>query len=101
MATLFFTGDGDINTGMLTGFSPSTTTPVANLPKARLPVSVTVGGAQAFVQFYGIPPGLVGVSQVNFIVPSSIAPGVTPVVVTVGGVSSPPVNLTVQAQAGG
>jgi len=98
--TLYLTGDGDIASGLLTGFAPSAATPVASLPKSRLPVSVTVGGVPAFVQFYGIPVGLVGVSQLNFTVPASVPPGVQPVVVTVGGVSSPPVNLTVQAPSG-
>jgi uncharacterized protein (TIGR03437 family) len=98
--TLYLTGDGDIASGLLTGFAPSAATPVASLPKSRLPVSVTVGGVPAFVQFYGIPVGLVGVSQLNFTVPASVPPGVQPVVVTVGGVSSPPVNLTVQAPPG-
>jgi uncharacterized protein (TIGR03437 family) len=85
-----------VTPALLTGFAPSTTTSLTSLPKSRLPLSVTVGGVQAFVLFYGIPPGLVGVSQVNFTVPGSVKPGVQPVVVTVGGISSPPVNLTVQ-----
>jgi uncharacterized protein (TIGR03437 family) len=97
--TLYLTGDGDITPSMLTGFAPSAGTAVVSLPKSRLPVSVTVGGVPAFVQFYGIPVGLVGVSQLNFTVPASVPPGVQPVVVTVGGVASPPVNLTVQASS--
>jgi uncharacterized protein (TIGR03437 family) len=99
-ATLFFTGDGDVTPAQLTGSTPSPLTAVTSLPKSRLPVSITVGGVPAFIQFYGLPSGLVGVSQVNFIVPGSIKPGIQPVVVTVGGVSSPPVNLTVQAGSG-
>jgi uncharacterized protein (TIGR03437 family) len=99
-ATLFFTGDGDVTPSLLTGFTPSALTSVASLPKSRLPVSVTVGGVPAFIQFYGIPSGEVGVSQVNVIVPGSTKPGIQPIVVTVGGVSSPPVNLTVQAGSG-
>jgi uncharacterized protein (TIGR03437 family) len=94
-ATLYLTGDGDITTTLLSGFTPSTTTAPANLPKSRLPLSVTVGGQPAFLRFYGISPGLVGATQVNFIVPASLTAGVQAVVVTVGGVSSPPVNLTV------
>ena len=97
--SLYLTGDGDVTPALLTGFTPATNTPVASLPKSRLPLSVTVGGVTAFVQFYGISPGLVGVTQVNFTVPASVAPGVQPVVVTVGAVSSPPVNVTVQPGA--
>ena len=36
-----------------------------------------------------------GVVQVNFILPSSTPVGTQPVVVTIGGVASPPVNLVV------
>jgi hypothetical protein len=61
-----------------------------------LPVSVTVGGAPAFLQSVGLMPNQFGVTQVKFTLPASVAAGVQPVVVTVGGVSSPPVNVTVQ-----
>jgi uncharacterized protein (TIGR03437 family) len=100
ITTLYLTGDGDNTPALTTGFAPSVGTSLANLPKSRLPVSVTVAGVPAFVQFYGIPVGLVGVSQLNFTVPASVPPGVQPVVVTVGGVSSPPVNVTVLAPSG-
>jgi uncharacterized protein (TIGR03437 family) len=56
---------------------------------------VTVGGITAPLQFFGIPPFLVGVTQVNFQVPSNAATGVQPVVVTVGGIGSAAANLTV------
>jgi len=98
--SLYLTGDGDVTPALLTGFTSSSATPVASLPKSRLPLSVTVGGVPAFVQFYGLAPGLVGITQVSFTVPNSVKPGVQPVVVTVGGASSPPVNLTVQAPSG-
>jgi uncharacterized protein (TIGR03437 family) len=95
--TLYLTGDGDITTTLRSGFTPSAATLPANLPKSRLPLSVTVGGQPAFLLFYGISSGLVGAAQVNFLAPASLTPGVHPVVVTVGGVPSPPVNLTVTA----
>jgi uncharacterized protein (TIGR03437 family) len=60
---------------------------------------VTVGGVPAFLQFYGMPSGLLGTMKVNFIVPATLTPGTYPVVVTVGGVASPPANLTVKAPA--
>jgi uncharacterized protein (TIGR03437 family) len=56
-----------------------------------------VGGLPAFVLYAGIAPGLIGEAQINFIVPANVPPGPQPVMVTVGGVSSPPVTLTVQA----
>jgi uncharacterized protein (TIGR03437 family) len=56
---------------------------------------VTVGGKPAQVLFVGIPPGLVGVTQVNFQIPSNAPLGPQPVVVTVGTVASIPVTLAV------
>jgi uncharacterized protein (TIGR03437 family) len=58
---------------------------------------VTIGGTQAFLQFIGIVPGVVGLTQVNFTVPSSVPVGNQSVVVTVGGVPSPAVNMAVTA----
>jgi uncharacterized protein (TIGR03437 family) len=100
-ATVFLTGAGEVSPARLTGRAESLTAFPVNLPKPVLPVSVTVGGVQAFVQFVGLGPGKIGTTQVNFIVPPSVPTGVQPVVVTVGGISSPPVNLTVVAAATG
>jgi uncharacterized protein (TIGR03437 family) len=97
VATLYMTGDGDVTPALATGASPLTGTPPASLPHPRSPVTVTVGGTQAFLQFIGIVPGVVGLTQVNFIVPSSVAAGSQPVVVNVGGVASPAVNIAVTA----
>jgi uncharacterized protein (TIGR03437 family) len=93
--TLFITGEGDVSPTLATGASPFTFTPLALLPQPRLPLSVTIGGVTAAISFAGIPPGLAGVTQVNFVVPSNVAPGVQPVLVTVGPVSSVAANLTV------
>ena len=80
IGVLYLTGAGDLN-----GTRP------------RLPLSVTAGGIQAFIQFAGATPNTAGLIQINFVVPASVAPGVQPVVVTVNGVSSPAANITVQA----
>jgi uncharacterized protein (TIGR03437 family) len=93
--TLFITGDGDVLPALATGASPFTYTPVALLPQPRLPLSITVGGVTAAIAFVGIPPGLAGVTQVNFVIPPNVSPGPQPVVVTVGGVASNTGNLTV------
>ena len=82
--TLYFTGDGDVTPALLTGFTPATTTAIASLPKSWMPLAVTVGGMEAFVQYYGISPGLVGGSQVNFTVPAGVAKGVQPLVLRWG-----------------
>jgi uncharacterized protein (TIGR03437 family) len=78
-----------------TGAAPASTTALSNLPKPSQNVTVTVGGAAANITFIGIPPGLVGVTQINFTIPSGVNPGVQPVVVKVGGVASASASLTV------
>jgi len=90
----FITGEGDVAPTLTTGRAP-TTTDISKLPAPGLPVSVTVGGVPATIVFAGIPGGLVGVTQINFTIPPNAPLGKQPVVVTVGGVASAPVNLTV------
>ena len=93
--TLWMVGAGDVTNLILTGFAPASAS-VASQYQPLLPVSVTVGGSPAFVQSAGLLVNQFGVTQVKFTLPSSAATGVEPVVVTVGGVSSPPVNVTVK-----
>ena len=61
------------------------------IPLQELAVSVTIGGLPAAVQYAGAAPELVaGVMQVNAVVPERAPSGsAVPVVLTVGGVSSP------------
>jgi uncharacterized protein (TIGR03437 family) len=54
-----------------------------------------VGGVQATVNFAGVTYGLVGVTQINFVVPDGLPAGPQSVVVTVGGVAAPPATVTV------
>jgi uncharacterized protein (TIGR03437 family) len=92
---LYITGDGDAYPAATTGAPPPANTPVANLPAPRLPVSVTVGGVPAAIQFIGIPTWSVGVTQINFMVPPAAPLGPQSVAVTAGGVASAPAALTV------
>jgi uncharacterized protein (TIGR03437 family) len=94
-AVAYITGDGDTTTFLITGASPASGTATSKLPRPKLAVTVSVGGVAATVSFVGIPPGLVGVSQVNFTVPAGVGLGVQPVVVTVGGVQTQAGSLTV------
>ena len=82
---------------LATGASPPGYLPLSELPASRQPLTLTVGGEQATIVFDGIVSGLIGVTQVNFKISLDAQTGVQPVVVTVGGVSSAPVNLTVTA----
>ena len=93
--TLFVTGAGAVAPAVATGAAPASSTPLANLPKPLLNTTVSVGGVNAPIAFIGIPPALVGVLQINYQVPSQAPLGAQPVIVAVGGVSSPPATLVV------
>jgi uncharacterized protein (TIGR03437 family) len=92
---MFITGEGDVTPTLDTGTTPAVTTPLSLLPAPRLPLTLTVGGIQVTPLFVGIPPALVGVTQVNFTIPAGIGTGQQQVVVTSNGVSSAPAMITV------
>jgi uncharacterized protein (TIGR03437 family) len=93
----FITGDGDVTPTLVTGATPPAGTALSQFPQSRQPLTMTIGGKPAKIVFTGIVTGLIGITQVNFTIPPDLAPGLQPVVVTVGGVSSAPVNLNVNA----
>jgi uncharacterized protein (TIGR03437 family) len=92
-ATMYVTGAGELTRALATGVAASGT--ATSLPVPRLPVNVTVGGVPALVQFAGATPGVVGLIQVNFIVPRDVDAGVQPVVITVDSAPAMAANLTV------
>ncbi|HEX3877083.1 MAG TPA: protease pro-enzyme activation domain-containing protein [Bryobacteraceae bacterium] len=95
---LFITGEGKVTPTLADGATPAPTTPIAKLPVPLLPVSMTVGGVPVpanDILFAGIASGLVGVTQVNFIIPPGVPNGPQPVVVTVGSASSAPATITI------
>jgi len=51
----------------------------------------------AFLASYGIASGAYGTTTMNVTIPAAAPTGPQPVVVTVGGISSPPVNVTITA----
>ena len=91
----YITGAGAVSPAISTGAAPSASTAIANLPKPVQPASVTIGGANATIDFIGIPSGLAGVTQINVQVPNGISTGAQPLVVTVGGVASAPATITI------
>jgi uncharacterized protein (TIGR03437 family) len=58
-------------------------------------VTATIGGKTAQVSFAGLAPDFVGLWQANIVVPSGLAKGDFPLVVTVDGQSSGPANVSV------
>ena len=95
VVSLYVTGAGAVTPAVATGDAPASSVAVADLPKPTQVTSVMVGGQTAAIQFIGIPWNLVGVLLINYQVPSGFAPSVQPVIVTIGGVSSPAANLTI------
>ncbi|HUA63908.1 MAG TPA: hypothetical protein VML19_34490 [Verrucomicrobiae bacterium] len=60
------------------------------LPQPAQPVTATIGGKAATVQYAGGAPNVVqGVLQINLQIPTGLTPGANSVVITIGGVSSP------------
>ena len=66
------------------------------LPATANPVTVTIGSQSAQVFFAGPVSGFAGLYQVNVYVPAGVAGANVPVVLSVAGMSSPPVTLAIQ-----
>ena len=94
---LYVTGDGRVSPPLATGASPAPGTPTSSLPRPQLPVVVYVAGNPAQTPFIGIIPGVVGATQINYIIPVGTPLGLQQVVVTVGGVASPPALINITA----
>jgi uncharacterized protein (TIGR03437 family) len=63
--------------------------PAPNPPaKVTTPLQVTIGGQTAAVQFAGLTPGLVGLYQVNVVIPAGVTGSAVPVAIVQNGVSS-------------
>ena len=79
--TLYATGEGQ-----------TTVSSAGVPPRPILPVTVTVGGMQATVQYADGPPGqAAGLMQVNVQVPNGVQPrGYVPVVLHLGDVATTP-----------
>jgi uncharacterized protein (TIGR03437 family) len=84
---IYMTGEGQTIPGGIDGVVIPAVASALKHPV--LPVTVTVGGIDAPVQYAGSAPTLIsGVMQVNVAIPLTIAAGTQPVVVTVGTVKS-------------
>lgn len=57
----------------------------------QIPVTVTIGGIEAHVEYQGLAPNYVGLYQVNAVVPQGVTPGdAVPIVITQDGIPSNP-----------
>ena len=78
---LFASGLGAVNPAIPAG----TVAPTSPLSTVVAPVIATIGGVPATVTYAGAAPGLVGLSQVNVMVPASAPSGAARLVISVGG----------------
>jgi uncharacterized protein (TIGR03437 family) len=90
---VFATGLGATNPAVASGAAAPASPPLANVVAA---VTATVGGQPAPVQFAGLAPNFVGLYQVNVQIPSGLASGPTPLLLTVGGTASNTVTLVLK-----
>ena len=70
--------------------------PGSPLAVVSSPVTVTIDGQPAQTLFTGLTPGLVGLYQINLIVPPNAKAGKLPVTITQGGLSANATTLSVQ-----
>ena len=88
--TVYMTGTGPISTPQRSG--RSTTSRLSTLHR---PV-VTVGGREASVAYSGTIPGAVGITKIDFVIPTGVSAGATEVTVSVDGSASNSVTIPVQ-----
>ena len=76
---------------------PGAGSPTAPAAKTKDQPRVTVGGQPAAVQFSGLTPGLVGVYQVNAVLPAGVTAGdEVAVVISISGQTGPAVTIAVK-----
>ena len=87
---IFCTGLGAVQEQVETG------APAPPFSTVQLPVTVTIGGLDAAIAYQGLAPGFVGLYQVNVVVPTGVATGAVPLVLTQNGIPSNTVTLAVE-----
>ncbi len=89
---------GEVISFTMTGLGPTNPTPPVS-PTITSP-SVTVGGVPAQVVFSGLSPGAPGYYTLLIRIPPGPQPGLVPVVVSIGGSTSPALSLPIGAAVG-
>jgi uncharacterized protein (TIGR03437 family) len=93
VVVVYCTGLGATNPAVRSGEAA----PASPLAKVVTPVTVTIGGQPATVQYAGLTPGLVGLYQVNVQIPSGVTPGSSvSLVISQDGVPSNTVTLALR-----
>ena len=91
---LYVNGMGPVtNQSAVQSGQPSPLSPLAYT--TTIP-TVTIGGVNAPVSFYGLAPNIVGLYQVNITVPAGVPSGTQPIVLSIGGLSTQTSQLPVQ-----
>jgi uncharacterized protein (TIGR03437 family) len=89
--TAYFTGCGPVSPKVADGAESPKSPPAA----ATSAASATIGSASAQVTFTGLTPGFVGLSQMDMVVPSGLATGSYPLILTIAGETSNPGTVSV------
>jgi uncharacterized protein (TIGR03437 family) len=89
---LYANGLGPVDNQPASG-SPALAAP---LSATTTPATVNVGGQNATVLFTGLTPGYPALYQINATLPQGLAPGVQPITVTIGGITSKISHIPVQ-----
>ncbi len=77
--------------------APGAAAPASPAAKTNDQPQVTIGGQTSTVAFSGLTPGLVGVYQINAVVPAGVTAGdQVPVVINISGQISPAVTIAVK-----
>jgi len=87
--SIYATGEGQTTPAGIDGLVVAT---AANLSKPNAAVSVSIGQVTA-TPLYAGTASYDGFFQVNATIPESLSPGSVPITLTVGGVSSPTLNI--------
>jgi len=91
VVVVYLTGQGPLNHSIATGAA----TPQSPISEATLPVSATIAGENATVEFLGMTADYVGLAQANIVVPANLPNGDYPLVVTIGGVASKGATISI------
>ncbi len=85
------------------GLGPVTNQPASGEPALGDPLSwttavpvVTIGGRQITPAFYGLTPSVVGLYQLNVVIPADMATGNQPITVAIGGQTSKASGIVIQ-----